>query len=43
VILITFAGAPKVSEEAMKMEAELNADLEKRIAGMSDFIVKSTF
>lgn len=34
VILVTFGGAPKVCEEAIKQEAELEADLEKRVAAV---------
>ncbi|KAK2554048.1 Protein phosphatase 1A [Acropora cervicornis] len=34
VILITFAGAPKVSEKAISKEADLDADLEKRTAAV---------
>jgi len=31
VVLVTFNGAPKVSEEAQQKDAELNANIEKEV------------
>lgn len=31
VVLVTFPGAPKVSEEAQRKDAELNATIEKEV------------
>lgn len=37
VVLICFPGAPKVSPEAVKREAELDKYLEARVEGMAVF------
>ena len=31
VVLVTFSGAPKVSEEAQRKDAELNSAIEKEV------------
>lgn len=33
VVLVTFPGAPKISPEAQQKDAQLNANLEKRVEG----------
>lgn len=44
VVLICFPGAPKVSPEAVKKEADLDKYLEGRVEGMFDkHLIRSSF
>ena len=38
VVLVTFAGAPKVSEEAQRLDEELNINIEKEVNRKCDFV-----
>ena len=41
IVIIAFEGAPKVSEEAQKKEALLDARLETKVKGVMSYLVKS--
>lgn len=39
IVIVTFQGAPKPSEEAIKKEAELDARIEAKIKGMGPVLL----
>lgn len=43
VVLVCFPNAPKVSEEAVRKDAELNKYLESRVEGESGWVEKNVY